>query len=233
MQNFFPRYIQYVRNLLPGAMADPCSSAYQALHAIVSARRNHEAGRSMYADLHRAFFAWNENRARHLPSNMRPESSFWETVLTELRMTEEQQQRVLDMRQGVISWLEDREKHPGIQMLRAALELERRACGHYWWVFVQDILTPLQEAWLDAGPLVYPWTADTWALGEAIAKKNGADPAPNFDVLLNTPQDLVEAMPSISGFQVLTAPCTAYGAGTQLKRGLFCCWFLCTGRPDI
>ena len=31
----------------------------------------------------------------------------------------------------------DRDKGEGVQMLRSALELERRACGIYWWVLVQ------------------------------------------------------------------------------------------------
>ena len=34
----------------------------------------------------------------------------------------------------------------------------------------QDILTPLQEAWLDAGPILAPWSVNLWAVCEALAE---------------------------------------------------------------
>ncbi|KAK9793234.1 hypothetical protein WJX73_010103 [Symbiochloris irregularis] len=253
LHDLFPRYIQYLRTLLPEAQSDPCSQAFQKIHAIVIARRNHEAQRSVYMKLHRAFFAWNQQHSRQLASKERPPPSFWLKVVEELKLTEAQEKQILELREGVLSWLirsqelrsqaydqlgretimmavEEREKGEGVQMLRSALELERRACGIYWWVLIQEVLTPLQEAWLDAGPMLYPWVVDTWALGEAVAAKHDQEPAPNLDVLLHTPPGLVDVMPSMSAFQLLTAPCTAHGSGTQLKRGLLCCWYLSTGK---
>ena len=38
---------------------------------------------------------------------------------------------------------------------------------------VQDILTPIQETWLDAGPVLQPWCVNMWALTEALAAEHG------------------------------------------------------------
>lgn len=38
---------------------------------------------------------------------------------------------------------------------------------------LQDVLTPVQEVWLDAGPVCPPWTANLWALGEVLAAQHG------------------------------------------------------------
>lgn len=49
-----------------------------------------------------------------------------------------------------------------------------------WWMkaaaVLQDVLTPWQEVWLDAGPVCPPWHGNLWAIGEALAVHHGLDP---------------------------------------------------------
>lgn len=37
---------------------------------------------------------------------------------------------------------------------------------------MQEVLTPYQEAWLDAGPICHPWTVNFWSLSEALAAQH-------------------------------------------------------------
>lgn len=75
------------------------------LTSVPAAQRNHEAQRSVYMKLHRAFFAWNQQHSRALASRERPPPAFWLKVVEELRLTAVQEQKILELREGVLSWL--------------------------------------------------------------------------------------------------------------------------------
>ena len=55
--------------------------------------------------------------------------------------------------------------------------------------------------------------------------------APDLSLLSQQSPDVVlPHMPQAAAFQVLTADCTAEGAGTQTRRSIVDCFYLCTGR---
>lgn len=44
---------------------------------------------------------------------------------------------------------------------------------------MQEVLSPMQEAWLDVGPLCPPWCANLWLMSEQLAIKRGLEPVCN------------------------------------------------------
>ncbi|KAK9793226.1 hypothetical protein WJX73_006035 [Symbiochloris irregularis] len=256
----FPMYIKKLENLLPHAFYCPEGPEAAELTMLVLMRRSSEARRSMYVQLHSVLLAWNIDKACQLPQSTWPTPALWQEVLVGLKFSEEQQAQVLEIREQVLMWLtkaaEARteayalfptqlltseaaavevaaapEVTSAVAALRNALELERRAAGYLFWLMFTEVLTPLQEAWLDAGPVLKPWSIDMWALTNALAAQRGLPPAPALESLQQVPPHVQPYMPKFTGYQVLTVPALAEGAGTQLKRGMLCCWYLTTGRP--
>lgn len=252
LSQLFPSFLRQLAKLLPAAEADPMGPESARLNAVVFIRRGTEARRSLYIQLHSVLLSWNLRVTAEVPQEHWPTHHFWQRVLAGLKLSEQQQQQVLELRARVIMWLnkaaelrsesysaighdlawqpDSVAESKGVRMLRSALELERRASGHYFYEFLFDVLRPIQEVWLDAGPVCPPWNANLWALGEQLAAQHGHPPAPEFEALQLVPPGVQRFMPSLSAFNLLAVNCLAQGGGTQLKRGLLCCWYLTTGR---
>ena len=62
-----------------------------------------------------------------------------------------------------------------VRQLHAALRTERSALHWFLDVIQMQVLTPLQEAWLDAVCPLQPWCPDWWAMSNALAAQH-ADP---------------------------------------------------------
>lgn len=65
----------------------------------------------------------------------------------------------------------------------------------------------------------YSCCSDGW-----LTAKVGFGQAPEFEALQLVPPGVQRFMPSLSAFNLLAVNCLAQGGGTQLKRGLLCCW---------
>ncbi|KAK9812444.1 hypothetical protein WJX73_000188 [Symbiochloris irregularis] len=110
-------------------------------------------------------------------------------------------------------------------MLETALQTERKAVNVFLTRVTQDILQPLQEAWLDACAPTRPWCPDWWLMASLLAQRHREPQAPEFPDLLTYPHlpNIQALMPLLPAFQLLITPCTAMGSGGQLKRGLLNC----------
>lgn len=58
---------------------------------------------------------------------------------------------------------------PAILYLRKSLEEEREAVCDFLFAFLDEILSPLQEAFLDSRS--YPWCADLWEISNHLAEQ--------------------------------------------------------------
>ncbi|KAK9796980.1 hypothetical protein WJX73_006351 [Symbiochloris irregularis] len=119
----------------------------------------------------------------------------------------------------------DRAPSEGAAMLETALQTERKAVNVFLTRVTQDILGPLQEAWLDACAPTRPWCPDWWLMAGLLAQRHKEPQAPDFPDLLTYPPlpNIQALMPLLPAFQLLITPCTAKGSGGQLKRGLLNC----------
>lgn len=72
--------------------------------------------------------------------------------------------------------LEDETYRDGIRQLHAALWDERRAIQVYLDIVSLHILTPEQEAWLDAVSDTRPWWPDWWTMGNILASQHAKPP---------------------------------------------------------
>ncbi len=63
---------------------------------------------------------------------------------------------------------------PAILYLRKSLEDEREAVCDFLFALLDEIFTPLQEAFLDAHS--YPWWPDIWLISNALAERHQAGP---------------------------------------------------------
>lgn len=68
--------------------------------------------------------------------------------------------------------MQDEAYRDGVRQLHAALWDERRAIQVYLDVVFMHILTPAQEAWLDAVSDTRPWWPDWWTMGNLLAAQH-------------------------------------------------------------
>ncbi|KAI8470482.1 MAG: hypothetical protein J3K34DRAFT_420654 [Monoraphidium minutum] len=190
----FPRYISRLQSLLAacsgGSAGDlaGAGAAAEGVARLVLWRREHEDRRALFSHYYDAVWSLNWREAQS--SGPPPPPDAWARLLPALQLTARQQEswavarrellqelhRVASEWGGVLQSLAlqllgvPRARWsgvPAVQALVTNLAAERGAVLAFLHRVVDETLTPLQEAQLDAAS--YPWCPDVWQLVTATA----------------------------------------------------------------
>ncbi|KAK9808366.1 hypothetical protein WJX73_007110 [Symbiochloris irregularis] len=244
----FQSYIGRLSELYPEAKANSNSAAASQLVELVTMRREAELRSSMFSSLYWAIWAWNVHNTPQTPANDPARTSDY-TILAGLDLTQEQTEDILSARSRLLYRLGQVAQHRmaalsalGLEMLNqpdkaallqcqagqdlhAALEEERDVVHTFLYRVTEEILTPLQEAYLDTQ--LHPWFPDVWSLCNCLAASHGLPPAPEFPELEQGP---AEFLPAAAPYAILKRPVAAFGIGLRLKRVVLEWHYLSTRR---
>lgn len=245
----FQSYIERLKQLLPAARADSSCAAARELNQLVTMRREADTRSAMFSSLYWIIWAWNVHNTSATDAQLDLARSQPRDLLAGLDLTQRQQRDMLAARERLLACLADVAQKRraalsalGLAMLHesdkaklyrceaaadlhASLEEERDVVHTFLFKVTEEILTPVQEAWLDSQ--LHPWHPDVWTITNQLAAHHGLPPAPDFPELESGPEDFMPAAPP---YHILKTPVVAYGIGLRLKRSVLEWHFLSTHR---
>ncbi|KAK9786789.1 hypothetical protein WJX73_007946 [Symbiochloris irregularis] len=222
----FENFLTSLAAKLPVAWADPTGPEAQQLLRTVSRRREAEAGLQLSPEQEQQILQARRGALLYLDGAQRCRVAAYATLQQEASIMQAEPAQCMG---SAVLPSSECASPPGLlrgaAMLETALQTERKAVNVFLTRVTQDILQPLQEAWLDACAPTRPWCPDWWLMASLLAQRHREPQAPEFPDLLTYPHlpNIQALMPLLPAFQLLITPCTAMGSGGQLKRGLLNC----------
>ncbi|KAK9822304.1 hypothetical protein WJX74_004982 [Apatococcus lobatus] len=246
LEAFHLRYIGRLQQLL-SIQIQPSEPHLAALLSVIKARRLHLSTDPYFSSLYWASLCWNVHRQQQ--SGLQPPGRhIWAQLLTQLRLSPEQQEQMLAARKRLLHTLDavgharwdiivqlgqaalelgrdNLAESPVVEALRQSLDNERTACSDFLYSVTDEVLTPQQEALSEVSS--YPWHMDFLELCHILAGRHNLPmelPA-GINRLQAKPSGLSRLLPLYSAYQLLILSLPCYCLGMYLKKGVILCPF--------